>query len=525
MWDTPIKHRNKHGEFNLILLDTEGLGSTDRDPQLDNKIFVLSLLLSSYFVLNTKNVIDRNAIKQLAIMSDLSKFINSNISDNQEQKLVVSSPDFVWVLRDFFLSLKGRTPKEYLQECLAMEIEGVRNLDVIKEANFIRESIKTTFKSLDCFCLTFPIQGELHGMSFQEVLQYLDQVDFRDLDTNFRNGINELCETIKGNICPKTILTIPLSGAAFSKYFESCVEQLNENKRVELADSLAVSIRYASEKAFQEALQNYERLMLQFLNQNPMPLRWDILDAKNQEVMESCYKILEKNLNGSNDLTRPVLESFQAEICEYEGNGNDLKLKGGLFFKIRTENSLKIKGLNKNLLINLWKTDIVDKFFNGAQDPNMGQNFIIAYEKLKDTYNEKSFHRIEPEMSESFNDWYKEMDIANAINNMKFLSEQVKANLEKEQQIKRERADRERIQTDLQNAINLQEVNNRNLNEKIRVMGITHANQVIDLGNKLKNAEAAVQAAQQAAAAAQSQVNAIRNSGGGGGKKRRCVIS
>jgi hypothetical protein len=24
MWDTPIKHKNKHGEFNLILMDTEG---------------------------------------------------------------------------------------------------------------------------------------------------------------------------------------------------------------------------------------------------------------------------------------------------------------------------------------------------------------------------------------------------------------------------------------------------------------------------------------------------------------------
>ena len=40
IWDTPIKHKNKHGEFNLILMDTEGLGSTDRDTELDNKIFV-----------------------------------------------------------------------------------------------------------------------------------------------------------------------------------------------------------------------------------------------------------------------------------------------------------------------------------------------------------------------------------------------------------------------------------------------------------------------------------------------------
>ena len=82
------------------------------------------------------------------------------------------------------------------------------------------------------------------------------------------------------------------------------------------------------------------------------------------------------------------------------------------------------------MLNNLWKIDIVDKFLNGDQDPNMGHNFIIAYEKLKNTYSQNSFHSIEPEMSESFNEWYKEKDIANVINNMKFLSEQLKANLE-----------------------------------------------------------------------------------------------
>jgi hypothetical protein len=73
------------------------------------------------------------------------------------------------------------------------------------------------------------------------------------------------------------------------------------------------------------------------------------------------------------------------------------------------------------LLNNLWKIDIVDKFLNGDQDPNMGHNFIIAYEKLKNTYSQNSFHSIEPD---------KEKDIANVINNMKFLSEQLKANLE-----------------------------------------------------------------------------------------------
>jgi hypothetical protein len=82
MWNTPIKHKNKNGEFNLILLDTEGLGSPDRNPEFDNKLFVLNFLLSSYLIHNTKNVIDRDSIKKLAIIADLSKYINNNINNN-----------------------------------------------------------------------------------------------------------------------------------------------------------------------------------------------------------------------------------------------------------------------------------------------------------------------------------------------------------------------------------------------------------------------------------------------------------
>ena len=39
-------------EVDALLLDTEGLGSTDREFATDIKIFALSILLSSTFVFN-----------------------------------------------------------------------------------------------------------------------------------------------------------------------------------------------------------------------------------------------------------------------------------------------------------------------------------------------------------------------------------------------------------------------------------------------------------------------------------------
>ena len=152
MWDTPIKHRNKNDElFNLILLDTEGLGSPKAKPERDTKIFVLSLLLSSMFVYNTTRVIDREAIQKLAIMNNLSKIIDSgiestNTEDTNKNSILLNSPDFIWVLRDTFLSLNGQSPKEYLLSSLNLETVEAQNETEIKECNFIRETIKSSFK-------------------------------------------------------------------------------------------------------------------------------------------------------------------------------------------------------------------------------------------------------------------------------------------------------------------------------------------------------------------------------------------
>ena len=78
----------------------------------------------------------------------------------------------------------------------------------------------------------------------------------------------------------------------------------------------------------------------------------------------------------------------------------------------------------------------------------------------------------------------------------------------------RERADRERIEKDFQDAIEMQKENERVLTEKISVLETTHTNQVKDLGDKLNNAQQAAQAAHEAAAVAQAQIAALQQSGG-----------
>lgn len=55
------------------MIDSEGLGAFDEDQNHDTKIFLFTLLLSSYFIYNSMGTIDENAIQNLSLIINLSK--------------------------------------------------------------------------------------------------------------------------------------------------------------------------------------------------------------------------------------------------------------------------------------------------------------------------------------------------------------------------------------------------------------------------------------------------------------------
>lgn len=65
IWGKPIKISE---DMHVILMDTEGLSSCNRDINIDTKIFTLSVILSSYFVYNCLNSIDENALENLSLV-------------------------------------------------------------------------------------------------------------------------------------------------------------------------------------------------------------------------------------------------------------------------------------------------------------------------------------------------------------------------------------------------------------------------------------------------------------------------
>ena len=109
----------------VLLMDTEGLGGTMENLNYDSKIFLFGLLLSSYFIYNTRGVIDENSLQDLSLAINIAKEIQSkSFSKNKEHDEIAKFfPSFLWVVRDFMLQLKDPegnniTEKEYLENSL-----------------------------------------------------------------------------------------------------------------------------------------------------------------------------------------------------------------------------------------------------------------------------------------------------------------------------------------------------------------------------------------------------------------------
>lgn len=115
MWSEPIYIND---EVEAILLDTEGLHSTDQQTDIDTKIFTLSVLLSSIFLFNQIGHITEQNIEEMSLTLNLAQMLTVG-GASEDQDLSHYLPMLLWVLRDFSLDLGAKTSHEYLEQSLA----------------------------------------------------------------------------------------------------------------------------------------------------------------------------------------------------------------------------------------------------------------------------------------------------------------------------------------------------------------------------------------------------------------------
>lgn len=118
----------------------------DENTNHDSRIFLFSLLLSSFFIYNSVGSIDENALNTLNLIINLAKDIQTKTGSKAED--TSSFPAFLWVVRDFTLMLQDKNgnkinAKEYLENALELQ-KG--SSDAVENKNKIRRHLKHFFQ-------------------------------------------------------------------------------------------------------------------------------------------------------------------------------------------------------------------------------------------------------------------------------------------------------------------------------------------------------------------------------------------
>ena len=230
VWGRPIPlSQNKK----LIILDSEGLGSVEKDRtgNIDMKIFTLSVLLSSCLIYNTKHAISEDKIEELSNVANLSKRINISKDKKKNMQLDFGDffPDLIWVLRDFSLDRGKLSPKEYLEQCL--QRVDVRNIEGGETKNVCRDIITRNFKHRDCYTLVMPTTDE-------NKLRNLDNEPQSSLRKEFLDQVKKMIISIKDTIKPKKINNIELDGEALFGLLQTYVECINNEENPVILSAL-----------------------------------------------------------------------------------------------------------------------------------------------------------------------------------------------------------------------------------------------------------------------------------------------
>ena len=230
VWGRPIP---LSGNKKLIILDSEGLGSVEKDRtgNIDMKIFTLSVLLSSCLIYNTKHAISEDKIEELSNAANLSKRINISKDKKKNMQLDFGDffPDLIWVLRDFSLDRGKLSAKDYLEKCL--QRVDVRTIEGGESKNICRDIITRNFKHRDCYTLVMPTTDEVK-------LRNLDNEPQSALRKEFLDQVQRMILNIKDNIKPKKINNIELDGEALFGLLQTYVECINNEENPVILSAL-----------------------------------------------------------------------------------------------------------------------------------------------------------------------------------------------------------------------------------------------------------------------------------------------
>ncbi|XP_045178397.1 guanylate-binding protein 1-like [Mercenaria mercenaria] len=270
----------KHNQM-LLLIDTEGLGDPEKgNPDHDNQLFCLTLLMSSTMVLNIQGVFDYGALEKLAFISMLTENIKVMSGDSQynDRHVPIVSPHLVICLRDFHLKLERGGRKQTADEYLETNLQTTLKAEHAK-FDKIKESIKSYFPKRKCFTVAQPAVGEQ--------LQNIEQLDKCDLRKEFVEDADKLKTYVYGRK-PKYICNASkkeLDGADFAALVTTYVNALRNGSPIHFEDAFTKT-----------AMQRNKRILSKVLSQFKSDMNNETLPKSKQALQDKFLIAYEQTL-------------------------------------------------------------------------------------------------------------------------------------------------------------------------------------------------------------------------------------
>jgi hypothetical protein len=241
----------------VFVIDSEGIGAFNEDQNHDTRIFLLALLLSSYFVYNSMGTIDENALQNLSLIVNLSKQLQikkSNAEDVDPDEVAKYFPSFMWVVRDFALKLTDQygnpiNSKEYLESALK---EQKGNSENTEKKNKIRRLILNFFTDRDCYTMVRPTEEE-------KDLQNLQKLPDESLRPEFVTQMTSLRSRIFKRVKPKVLNGKFITGEMFIELCQSYVSAINQGNIPCIESAWTYLCQNECQRAMQDAISQYEK--------------------------------------------------------------------------------------------------------------------------------------------------------------------------------------------------------------------------------------------------------------------------
>eukprot|EP00743_Colponemidia_sp_Colp-15_P008693 GILK01009463.1.p1 GENE.GILK01009463.1~~GILK01009463.1.p1 ORF type:complete len:932 (-),score=224.61 GILK01009463.1:83-2848(-) len=312
MWGKPI-HLDE--ETDVLLLDTEGLGSYDRSQSEDVRLFALSLLLSSLLIYNRIGHLDESALDEMAVMLHLTEHVRVSVESSVDncQGLEEYMPSCLWVLRDFALDLSadGRhmTATEYLESALAPQQVSSEHT---KYKNQIRRAISTFFRTRDCVTLVRPVTDE--GQ-----LQRLPTLPYEALRPEFRSQMDGLVTTVFRSVRPKMVRSRLLTGSMLVGLALEYVQALNGGAVPNILSAWDRVVAQQARRASEESFRCYQQEMRRQFPDPELPVEAEELAKAHEDVSDLCLNSFDVQISEESAALKQLRDDIKKRFKrEYE---------------------------------------------------------------------------------------------------------------------------------------------------------------------------------------------------------------